>query len=46
MLVRGKILTSIQLSTNDEKPIDDTETVSLFNEIRNYLKRLTLKYLL
>ena len=34
MLAKGKILTSMQFSTNDEKPINETETASLFNEIR------------
>lgn len=34
MLARGKILTSMQLSTNDEKTIDDRETTLLLNEIR------------
>ncbi len=34
MLAKGKILTSIQLSRDDEKPIDDTETKLLLNEIQ------------
>lgn len=34
MLAKGKILTSIQLSRDDEKPIYDTETKLLLNEIQ------------
>lgn len=39
MLAKGKILTSIQLSTNNKKPIDDIETALLFDEIQELSKK-------
>lgn len=39
MLAKGKILTSIQLSTNSKKPIDDIETALLFDEIQELSKK-------
>jgi len=43
MLAKGKILTSMQFSTNDEEPIDDTETASLLNEIHELSKKTHAK---